>query len=461
MKFLFSIILSILIILSFVAWYLKPDDANADKRLVWVADENYIRVEQVELFNQLNPENELTLDSASQGPDAGKGDKSGGVEKIAIQCLAGLGPDVLDVYGRWQLQTYVDAGMILDITEEANKRGFGLENTWPQIRSSLSIDGRQYGYPGNVTGTVLFYNKAVFEKLGVNYPPNGEWKWEDLVDLSQKLTIKNNEGERTFGVIGVDYYNLLIQNDASIFDEDGLKCVFDSERAVEAIQFYYDLMFKYNVMPTPAQLEAMSCEGGWAGGKFKWFASGKVGMIYGGRWMMVLFRRYPELRVGATHLPFKRVDTCKVNTRFSAINKNSKNVAGAYKFLGFLSGPDFSKHLLKVADSMPGNPIYTEDDSFLHDDEFPEEDFNHIFPEAIRKGKSLETCKLMNPFIASRIISRHLDLMTSGVKTPSEMCRDATDEINQKIKKNLNDIPKYRKIYEEVTGQKWHSEMNL
>jgi len=153
-----------LLIMSVVAWELKPAPPGDKIRLVWVSDDNPVRREQIEIFNRLHPQYELVLDPGNAG-----------TEKVIVQSLAGVGPDIFDVYGRAQMFTYVDAGMILDVTEEAKRRGFGLDKTWPETRPVISIDGRQYGYPCNLSGTVVLYSKNVFDKYGVPYPPKGPW----------------------------------------------------------------------------------------------------------------------------------------------------------------------------------------------------------------------------------------------------------------------------------------------
>jgi len=445
MKRIFLGILTGLVVLSVVAWRLKPAPMEGKTPLVWVSDDNPVRREQIEIFNRLHPKYQLALDPNNTG-----------TQKIIVQSLAGIGPDIFDIYGRWSMYMFAEAGMVMDITDVARKRGFGLKDTWPEVRSTISIDGRQYGYPCNLCGTVLLYNKNVFDKYKVPYPPKGPWRWDDLVKIAKKLTHQKIDGSGfdSFGLIGADYYNLLIQNGASVYDKKGVYCVMDSPRAVEAIQFYYDLMFKYHVMPTPEDMVLMGGEGGWGAGTLKWFGSERVAMIYGARWQLITFRKYPDLRIGATHLPFKRVDTNLVNSRFAAVNKNSKHVEGALVFLKYLAGREYSMHLLECTDSMPGNPIYATEKN-MDDPEHPEEDFNAIFPEAIRKGKPMEISRLINPFQAGRTIQRHLDLMNSKVKSAKQACRDITDEINRGIEKNLARFPKYRQTFKELTGKDW------
>ena len=80
--------------------------------LVWTTDPNPARTEQVKQFNQLNPDCQLSID-----PD------SGDAMKIMVQCSANMGPDLIDhIYYDSNLHTYVEAGILLDLTDIGEER---------------------------------------------------------------------------------------------------------------------------------------------------------------------------------------------------------------------------------------------------------------------------------------------------------------------------------------------------
>ena len=71
--------------MSVVASVWKIDDDTAGKtRLVWVSDPNPMRVSQIDMFNELNPDLALKLD-----PD------NSGTMKVIVQSSAGMGPDLI------------------------------------------------------------------------------------------------------------------------------------------------------------------------------------------------------------------------------------------------------------------------------------------------------------------------------------------------------------------------------
>ena len=83
----------------------------------------------------------------------------------------------------------------------------------------VQVDGRQYAFPCNVYGTVLFYNKALFSKYGVPCPPR-DWTWDAFVAAGSKLTVKSADGRGydCFGAMGLHWYELVLQAGGTMND---------------------------------------------------------------------------------------------------------------------------------------------------------------------------------------------------------------------------------------------------
>src|SRR5262245_19078404 len=111
-KFLAAIIVALLV-LSGLAYIWRPGKGPEGKApLVWVSDNNPARTLQIQAFNQENPDFNLTLDYGSTG-----------AQKIILQCASGVGPDIFD-YNDDGLETFVEAGVLMDVTEQAKAMGF-------------------------------------------------------------------------------------------------------------------------------------------------------------------------------------------------------------------------------------------------------------------------------------------------------------------------------------------------
>lgn len=172
-----------MVAMSAVAYRLKPHAEEDDRvPLAWVTDPNPQREPQIGAFNEMFPDCKLRLDASNTG-----------MTKILVQSTVGIGPDIIDVYGLEQMNTYVKAGTLLDVTEQAKEMGFDPSVTYPAARGTFQVEGRQYGFPCNVNAPVVFYNKALFDRHKVDYP-QGHWTWKQCLEVAKQLTHKRPDG---------------------------------------------------------------------------------------------------------------------------------------------------------------------------------------------------------------------------------------------------------------------------
>ncbi len=102
-------------------------------------------------------------------------------QKIQVAVQAGNPPDVFHSWGGGVMIEYANAGMLRDITDlvkkDLSKRiGIGALGVYGD-------QGRYYGAPYDMGGVVVWYNKAIFAKAGVNTPQT----WPQLLDTVKKL----------------------------------------------------------------------------------------------------------------------------------------------------------------------------------------------------------------------------------------------------------------------------------
>jgi ABC-type glycerol-3-phosphate transport system substrate-binding protein len=93
------------------------------------------------------------------------------------------GPDVMQMHaGTFGVLTYPDSLEPLNdrITDEMRASIKG----WESVASGFDPNGTIYGVPGNLSGWVFYYNKALFEQAGIAEPPG---TWDELVAACEKL----------------------------------------------------------------------------------------------------------------------------------------------------------------------------------------------------------------------------------------------------------------------------------
>lgn len=133
------------------------------------------------------------------------------------------------------------ADILLNLTEN----GYTEDSDF--VKASLDIgrypyaEGDIYALPfaGNVT--LLFYNQAVLDEIGVQVPDN----WEDVLAAAKKATDAGKvgyviRGQQGNPIVG-DYLPILWAYGGDIFDADWNVLV-DSAEAKQALQMYMDLL---------------------------------------------------------------------------------------------------------------------------------------------------------------------------------------------------------------------------
>ena len=267
MKYVFLGSFAVLTALSVVAGLWHPRQTDDRIELVWCTDDNPVRRGQIALFNELYPRYRLRIDPQNSG-----------MQKVIVQGLAGVGPDLFDCYTGSQLVAYVRSGIAMDCTKAFAERGIDIDAVWPCLKPLFVYEGRACGHPDNANAYGIWYNKVLFDAAGESYP-QGEWTWDEFIEVAQRLTVRDERGRPVqFGFIGYwDYNAALAQWGADYYTPEGTRCVLDSPEAVAAIQFMQDLIYRYEVMPTPTEEMAMSSAGGWGTGVLGLFGAERGG----------------------------------------------------------------------------------------------------------------------------------------------------------------------------------------
>jgi multiple sugar transport system substrate-binding protein len=201
--------------------------------------------------------------------------------KILTQVASGTAPDVITVENQ-PFPEFVAKGVLKDLTDYLEKtKGFSKKDFFSHYIDRYSVKGRLYGIPWDCEPVAcLFYNKKLFNEAGVAYP-NDTWRWEQLLNAAQKLTKKQGDRVTQYGYDPEGNWQYFVYtNGGSLVDniKEPTKCTLDSKRAIDGVQFYLDLMYKYGVSPSPAMLQASGAT------SVDLFLTGRVAMSYGGIW---------------------------------------------------------------------------------------------------------------------------------------------------------------------------------
>ena len=96
-------------------------------------------------------------------------------------------PDVFWMHSN-QAQKYMENDMLMDLTDKiAASDKIDMGNYYEGIVNLYQLNGKQYAVPKDIDTIALWYNKTIFDEMGVDYPDD-TWTWDDFVDAAAKLT---------------------------------------------------------------------------------------------------------------------------------------------------------------------------------------------------------------------------------------------------------------------------------
>lgn len=194
----------------------------------WHAMNNKQEAELTALTEKFNAENEygITVNLTNQG------NYSDLSSKLTANAMADTLPDLAQAYNNW-LSSYTDKLVHLD---DFVANDF---DNWDDIVSGYRDENNQFGFisgiPFNKSTYVLFYNKTMFDELGLKAPTT----WDELVTVADK--IKTEKGIETIGwddLAGM-FQAMLAQNDCGYIDENG--ALFDNEKGLETVTYIMNL----------------------------------------------------------------------------------------------------------------------------------------------------------------------------------------------------------------------------
>ncbi|UCH34572.1 MAG: hypothetical protein JSV65_18955, partial [Armatimonadota bacterium] len=193
--------------------------------------------------------------------------------------------------------------------------------------------------------------------------------------------------------------------------------------------------------------------GGWGSGTITFFAGGKGAMALGGRWWLCTMRSYEGLRLGVAECPYGRIRVFRGYGRATLVNRNSPRRHHALEFLRYEAGKPYNDIINHQADALSPVIRYTYTPEFLHDPEYPEEDFNAVWRDVMQYAQPEDISPFVNGQAAARILNKQLDLVKNDQKPVAAALRDAARKVNEEIADNLERDPTLRAAYRKLTGR--------
>jgi sn-glycerol 3-phosphate transport system substrate-binding protein len=350
--------------------------------------------------------------------------------------IKGGNPPDLAIIQATELYTLLDMNAVQGLDQfvvKDKEKGF-IDDFYPAFMENCRAEGKLWSLPFQRSTIVLYYNKDMFKKAGLdsNRPPKN---WKELADDAKKLTVKDSSGVvNTWGIeipsTGFQYWMfqaLCLQNGLQIMNDEGTEVYFDKPAAVEALQYWLDLEKVQKVMPD---------------GIVEWataptdFIQGKTAMMFHTTGNLTNVRKSATFDFGVAFLPADKSYGSPTGGgniyMFSGISNEHK--AAAWRFMRYLTSAAKASEW-----SMKTGFVATRKSSFEAE---PLKSYVVGFPQAAVARDQLKYAKAELSTHSNsqiyQIINDDLQAALAGTKTPIQALSDAqsqTDEILGRFKK--------------------------
>ena len=115
------------------------------------------------------------------------------VQKLLTGMDAGHAPDICVLHWRTMAQV-ASTGQLLPIDDLVRRDKVDVDDYYPVGLQAYRYNGQLFGLPVKGSTITCFYNKALFDEYGVEYPTS-DWTWDEMLEKAQMLTVDIDQDE--------------------------------------------------------------------------------------------------------------------------------------------------------------------------------------------------------------------------------------------------------------------------
>ena len=325
------------------------------------------------------------------------------------------------------INTYAPVGLAYDMKDLVAKHGIDLEAFEPGFVESGMFDGKLYALPIFNDSLVLFYNRDLFDRFGVEYPRDG-MTWDEVFELAKKLDRVEN-GVQYMGLwMSPKHYFRMNSLSQGFIDPETNKVTVDNENWKRIFELFAKMSENPGVRN--AAKENFPSHDHFRGG------SPVVGMyVFLTEWIAVSQTQMPSLNWDMVSMPTFS-DLPGVGTQpyanYAGITSTSKNKDAAAQVLKYLVSEEYQMEVSKKGKLTPLKSQNVKDVAFAN---HPEQDknFGAVYVNAnapLRQMHQLED-KVVD------ILNEKVTLLVKGEKDINTLLREAQEEAQAIIDSEL------------------------
>ena len=237
------------------------------------------------------------------------------------------------------VQDFIDDPEVGLPEEEAN-------SIYDGFKKAVSMDGKMYPMPFNMSIPVLYYNKDMLDAAGIAAPET----WEDFESACNAVTAGEQFGfTLNPGNVWI-WEAMVMQNGGELFNEDYTEVRFNQEAAVGSLQFIRNL-----VDSGCAKTQA------WEEGRTNFF-NGKVAFMEDSSGSLSGVLNSSDFNVGVTHLPWgkEKVVTIGGATLGIFLDIPTEKQLASWAFIKHMAAPESISRLSADTGYMPTSSLAME-----------------------------------------------------------------------------------------------------
>ncbi len=231
MKKLLVVLLSLMMVLSFAGCEKKPEPVEKAEVVIWHSFTAAQKDQLEKAIAEFNASQDVYTVKAESQP------KDGLSNKVYQAVSAGNGPDMFFEYASTAAK-FTDDKKVADLSKYLKAETVALLPEKVKAEATSFKDGGMYVFPMVSSGPIMFYNKPLFEELGLTAPQT----WEELIDACRKIKAARPDMIGAFAVDSrIDIGNTLIyQTGNGLYDPSKNEVLFNTPEVAAQLKMWQD-----------------------------------------------------------------------------------------------------------------------------------------------------------------------------------------------------------------------------
>lgn len=181
-----------------------------------------------------------------------QGEYDDAINKLKSAQIGNMGADLVQIYDIGT-RFMIDSGWIVPMQELIDKDKYDISQIEPNIAAYYTVGGKLYSMPFNSSTPIMYYNKDMFQKAGIEKVPTN---FQEIEAISKALTEKGGAGEPiSLGIYGWFFEQFLCKQGLDYVDngngrtQPATKIVFDQNGGGLAILKEWKNLYDKKIAP--------------------------------------------------------------------------------------------------------------------------------------------------------------------------------------------------------------------